>query len=56
MDNLSPTPTDTILDLAEEAILTHTVSDEALEAAAGAERGAYVTNFNSFAGIPNVCC
>jgi hypothetical protein len=32
--------TDDTLDLAEEEILTHTVSDEALEATAGTERGA----------------
>jgi hypothetical protein len=33
--------TDTDLDQADEDILTYTVSDEALEAAAGTERGAY---------------
>lgn len=39
MEQLSHTTDDT-LDRAEEEILTHTVSDEALEAAAGtAERG-----------------
>ena len=32
--------TDTDLDQADEEILTYTVSDEALEAAAGTERGA----------------
>ncbi len=31
--------TDDALERAEEEILTHTVSDEALEAAAGAQRG-----------------
>jgi hypothetical protein len=42
MDKSSNTPAAT-LDQGEEDILTYTVSDEALEAAAGTERGAVIT-------------
>jgi hypothetical protein len=41
MNDSSNTTTD--LDQADEEILTYTVSDEALEAAAGTERGAAVS-------------
>jgi hypothetical protein len=46
--------TDTDLDQADEQILTYTVSDEALEAAAGAEGGAGTLNFNQCASV-SVC-
>jgi hypothetical protein len=51
MEHLTHTTDDT-LDRAEEEILTHTVSDEALEAAAGTERGATIPNSN----LPNPYC
>ena len=38
------------LDQAEAEILTYTLSDEALEAAAGTERGAFRSH-----GLPNSC-
>ena len=51
MDN----PADT-LDQADEDILTYTVSDEALEAAAGTERGEHITE--QFSGLIEAtrCC
>jgi len=42
------------LDQADEEILTYTVSDEALEAAAGTERAG--ASFASFGGWPPRCC
>jgi len=50
MDNTSTT-TGT-LDQTDEDILTYTVSDEALEAAAGTERGAYSLPLCSGALVP----
>jgi hypothetical protein len=41
MDDFSITTA--TIDQAEEEILTHAMSDEALEAAAGTDRGAYFT-------------
>jgi len=53
--NNSSTTTGTI-ERTDEEILTYTVSDEALEAAAGTERGAG-TNFpSSRLGPPIPCC
>lgn len=46
MEQLSHTTDDT-LDRAEEEILTHTVSDEALEAAVGTDWGGRITNVYS---------
>jgi hypothetical protein len=51
MGDSSTTTTD--LDQTDEGILTYTVSDEALEAAAGTERGATVS---SAAGSIFSCC
>jgi len=45
----------TNLDQADEDILTYTVSDEALEAAAGIERGAAVTHAASYYIDPCRC-
>jgi hypothetical protein len=42
--------TDTDLDQADEDILSNTVSDEALEAAAGTERGGLATGTIKFCG------
>jgi hypothetical protein len=45
------------LDQAEEEILTYTVSDEALEAAAGPERGdTVVLNLTQIASSTLLCC
>ena len=55
MDNSSGNnPADTI-DQAEEDILTHTVSDEALEVAARAE-GMGVVTFDEKSTYPYYCC
>ena len=44
------------LDQADEEILTDTVSDEALEAAAGTERAANTDFPSSRLGPPHPCC
>jgi hypothetical protein len=46
----------TDLDQADEEILTYTVSDEALEAAAGTERGANTDFPSTRLGPPHPCC
>ena len=50
MDDCSTTTT--TLDQADEDILTSTVSDEALEAAAGTEKGDWSQHLATY----NVCC
>ena len=54
MDNTSTT-TGT-LDQTDEDILTYTVSDEALEAAAGTERGAAPSPSSALSPIHLYCC
>jgi hypothetical protein len=54
MEQLSHTTDDT-LDRAEEEILTHTVSDEALEAAAGTETRATRSHWDTFHWC-SYCC
>jgi hypothetical protein len=53
--NNSSTTTGTI-DRTDEEILTYTVSDEALEAAAGTERGANTDFPSTRQGPPHPCC
>ena len=52
MDDHNSTTTGTLE--ADEDILTYTVSDEAIEAAAGTERGTVVTVTMRFCGYPCV--
>jgi hypothetical protein len=48
--------TTTDLDQADEDILTYTVSDEALEAAAGTEKGRYYTAHSMVMPVGGPCC
>jgi hypothetical protein len=54
MDDTSSTTTAN-LNQADEDILTYTVSDEALEAAAGTEKGAGTNSFRD-QPLPITCC
>jgi hypothetical protein len=53
MDNSSTTIA--TLDQTDEDILNYTVSDEALQAAAGTERGSHIL-FTSVPTHPHFCC